>query len=250
MAYYKLLLDKPARKTLIKLYFNFNIPLHSPGAWIYLHMSFCLLWECILAYIHSWKIGSCLHSCVRSRRWTQHIRRCLKNRAKTVKSLKLLYFTHKSWKVHSNAMVKCMYREKTINFPGWAKHKGRWVDDSTWYCTSQKVLIEVTLALSMFRCSIWTFNYNGYCFCVCYKKVQRNRIRVRVNHDVRSTCHSNRLSPKIVKMFLIIVSRGDWSWKSPSVKDTEEKALNFMFRVRSLWTICFCFCFFNCAWSK
>ena len=32
MAYYKLLLDKPARKTLIKLYFNFNIPLHSPGA--------------------------------------------------------------------------------------------------------------------------------------------------------------------------------------------------------------------------
>ena len=32
MAYYKLLLDKPAKKTLIKLYFNFNIPLHSPGA--------------------------------------------------------------------------------------------------------------------------------------------------------------------------------------------------------------------------
>lgn len=111
MAYYKLLLDKPAKKTLIKLYFNFNIPLHSPGAWIYLHMSFCLLWECILAYIHSWKIGSCLHSCVRSRRWTQHIRRCLKNRAKTVKSLKLLYFTHKSWKVHSKAMVKCMHGE-------------------------------------------------------------------------------------------------------------------------------------------
>ena len=104
-------LDKPAKKTRIKLYFKFNIPLHSPGAWIYLHMSSCLLWECILAYIHSWKIGSCLHSCVRSRRWTQHIRRRLKNRAKTVKSLKLLYFTHKSWKVHSNAMVKCMYRE-------------------------------------------------------------------------------------------------------------------------------------------
>ena len=133
--------------------------------------------------------------------------------------------------------------KQIINFPGWAKHKGRWVDDSTWYCTPQKVLIEVTLAPSMFKTSIWTFNYTWYCFCVSYKKVQRNRILVHVNHDVRSTCHSNRLSPKIVKMFLIIVGRGDWSWKSPSVKDTEEKGLNFMFRVRSLWIEQFVFVF-------
>ena len=108
--------------------------------------------------------------------------------------------------------------KQIINFPGWAKHKGRWVDDSTWYCTPQKVLIEVTLALSMFKSSIWTFNYTWYCFCVCYKKVQRNRIPVHVNHDVRSTCHSNRLSPKIVKMFLIIVGRGDWSWSRQAWK--------------------------------
>ena len=162
MAYYKLLFDKPAKKILIKLDFNFKIPLHSPGGGIYLHMSFCLLWECILVYIHSWKIGSCLHSCVRSRRWTQHIRQCLKNRAKTVKSLKLLYFTHKSWKVHSNAMVKCMHRETNHKLSRMSQTWWWWVDDSTWYCTPQKVLIEETLAFSMFKCSIWTFNYTWY----------------------------------------------------------------------------------------
>lgn len=117
--------------------------------------------------------------------------------------------------------------KQIINFPGWAKHKGRWVDDSTLYCALQKVLIEVTLAFSMFKCSMWTFNYTRYCFWVCYKKVQRCK-----GIDVRSTSHSNRLSPKIVKMFLIIVGRGE---------NMEEKALNFKFRVRSLWTIYFLF---------